>query len=508
MFAKCSQYWLILLFLIPAVFLFDPVLVFLQCLLMASLLPFFKTTKLVDSGVSRALLGGAFCFFLIFLFARFIPFLSSAHPLGYDTGIYRFEIWSSLQALPQYVSGLFLGLPLMTDVAGLFGMSVDQILYGGYFLLQVLLFLSLWVFLRKRWGIEAAFFGVFLLLISTVQWKAYSMLLYKQYFALSLVLYSFFLIWKRSFWVLLVLGFLALLQPLDAFFLGVSLLLYFPFACFRSPEEKKYFSVLILMSSLSALLLGVVEMDFWTRAWQIFSQGVFGGDALETHLQQGIFLSLADYGYQAAIVFVLGLLGAFFSFKNEGLRVFHIYGLLMLFWIALGFFFYQRLLIQLDLVMIVFGAYSLALFYHSFARDLFSQASFLFLSLLLALPLFLQIYQYQPFFLNEDQQEIASFCSSLDKGVSLIASESFSSPWVRGWCLEQNVSGPGLFANRWDRREWELFWGEGDLEEVRLLLEEYERPLYFYSVQKELRKRFFPELFEIVADGWYRVREE
>jgi hypothetical protein len=506
MLSRLSQYWPIPLLLVPAAFLFDPWLVLVQFFLMISLWIFVKGDVDRKMAFFKNPYVVAGILFFLFLLSRAIPFLSSAHPLGYDTGIYRFEIWSSLQALPDYISGLFLGLPLLTNVLGLFGLSVDQILYGGYFIVNALLFLSLWVFLKRKWGTDTALFGVFLLLISTVQWKAFSMLLYKQVFALALLLYGFYLLQKRSMWLLLLLVFLALLQPLDAFFLAASMMLFLPWAWFRSPGDRKYFASFLLIGVFSVLGLWILEPGFWADAWQIFSHGILQDGFLEMHLQQGIFLSLSDYGYQAAVLFVFGSLGWFFSFKREGFTVLHFYVLLVLIWIFFELFFYQRLLLQLDMMMILFASYALFSFYRSFVQDRFSQVTFALITGLLALPLFLQVWQYEPFFEEAKLVEVSSLCESLESGVIVVAAESYTSPWLRGWCQEQVVFGPGLFANPWSYEQWQMFWAEGSLEEMRSLVSELERPTYFYHSQKQLQERFFPELFESVGEGWYQLR--
>ncbi|MDZ4217384.1 MAG: hypothetical protein U1C97_03670, partial [Candidatus Gracilibacteria bacterium] len=143
--------------------------------------------------------------FSVLVGSRFFIFFLSETPLGYDTGIYRYELWASFQALPEYVSQLFLGFPLLTNVLQLFGVPLDTVLgwfYGG---LAHLLPLSMVLVAERMWGRKVGFFVIFLFLVSLIQWKAYTMLLFKQELSLALSFFAIFLLWKRSWLVLLVL---------------------------------------------------------------------------------------------------------------------------------------------------------------------------------------------------------------------------------------------------------------------------------------------------------------
>jgi len=87
-----------------------------------------------------------------FLLSRLGVFLFSSVPFGFDTGIYRYEMWQSFQSLPEYVSGLFLGLPLITNIVQLGGFSLDHLLLGGVVSAALLAIMSLALFVFQRWG--------------------------------------------------------------------------------------------------------------------------------------------------------------------------------------------------------------------------------------------------------------------------------------------------------------------------------------------------------------------
>jgi len=291
-------------------------------------------------------------FFLVFIASHLYPFSLSQSPLGYDTGIYRYELWSSIQALPEYVSGLFLGLPLITDVFGLFGMPADSLISALYLLALLLVPLSMMMLAKRKWGNAEALLVLLFFTISLIQWKAYTMLLYKQIFALALIFFSFFLLHRRSYLLVIPLGFMALLQPLDAFLVGASIAVFALLSIFLFKEDRKFFLHLFVTGLAGGFILLLVDPSFWSRAWDIFYQGIADVGELEFSLQQGTFLSLADYGYQSALFFVFGMIGVLLELKSKRPTAMTIYFFLLLLWIALRFFFYQRLLIQFDAVLL------------------------------------------------------------------------------------------------------------------------------------------------------------
>jgi len=497
---------LVLVALSTGFLFFDPLLVCVQVLLGGTIWVFLGGEKEKRPASSQQRLGvyvlGAF---VLIVLVRVYPFLLSSVPLGYDTGIYRYEIWSSFQALPEYVSHLFLGLPLLTDVFGLLGGTHDVMISVGFVVVSLLLPLSLFVFVDRARGRNRACLVLLLFLLSLIQWKAYTMILFKQLFALSLVYLSFDLLRRKSYLVLPVLLFLALLQPLDVFLLGLSVFLYGVWMLFTSQSSKYIFSLLGL-GVLLAFLLFFMFPSYWWGMWEVFSQGILGSELVEKSLQSGVFLSLSDYGYQSAFFFVFGFLGFFLEIGERRMRMLSVYFLVLFFWIAFRFFFFQRLLIQFDLLLIIYSAITLYQLYHRFIKDRFGQLLLVFIALGLFFPFAFALLRYEPMIEAEELQRIEEFCQDLPSEAILVATDAVYGPWVRGYCLEQHVIGPGLFENVWSREDWELFWAGNGKEIVRLLLP-YRGDMYFYVGERQFPLALDSDLFRCVQDGWWMRRE-
>ena len=434
--------------------------------------------------------------------ARFFVFFHSQAPFGYDTGIYRYEFLASFKALPGYVSHVFLGLPLLTNVFQLFGVSVDSLVGGFYGLVGLLLPLSMAFYAEKVWGRKVAFLVLFFCAVSLVQWKAFSMLLFKQELALVFGFFALWLFSRQSFWLLLVLFFMALLQPLEAFLLAVCLALATVFFLPRLSVPR-----ILSFGLLGLVALGVLfwlDPDFWAGAWRLFSEGILDPGSLEMSLRSGIFLSLADYGYQSALFFVLGALGVALSWKDPKAFVLKTYALVLFGWIAFGFFFYERLLVSFDAVCLLFAALAFCKFLEALMSDRFGKSFAVLLLLGISFPFGAAAFRYQPLIDSQELHSIRQFCASLPSQAYVAATDSFYGPWLRGYCPEQRVFGPGLFEhNRWSRAEWEAFW-DGDAELLPELFSRYESVVYFYRGEKQYQLEFDAGSFTWVEGGWWK----
>ena len=423
--------------------------------------------------------------------SRLMIFAWSTMPFGYDTGLYRHELWQSFQALPEYVSGLFLGLPLLGSVFQLFGGTVDGFLLGAPVLFSVLVAAAIVVYMRQAFGDREALIAGGLFALSVVQWQAFEMILLKQILALALVMLSFWLMERRSWWSLVVLAFLALLQPLELVFVGVAVLV-------MGVLRRGFYLQLTVLGFASGIALLVLEPGFWLSAWDLFLTGLLSPGQLEASLQQGVFLGFDAYGYQGAFFFTLGLLGAVWQLKKRGWTLLHGYGLALLIWILIGLFFSQRLLISLDLVLLLFSATVLV--------ALCQKERVLGVTLLLscALPMGGLISHFEPLIEVSEWQQIQETCSDLPSEAFILATDSAYASWLRGYCLDQRVIAPGMFEwNQWSKDQWISFWrGENRAE----LLEAYEGELWLYVGKKQPALEMESDLFEEIGEGWWKKR--
>ncbi|MDF2379325.1 MAG: hypothetical protein P1V18_03840 [Candidatus Gracilibacteria bacterium] len=447
--------------------------------------------------------GGFLVCAMLFVASHTFPFSLTSAPLGFDTGLYRYEFLESLRALPEYFSQLFLGLPLITDVFLLFGRDISflmQELYIGMFL--VLAFVATFV-AREKWGRNAALFVMFLLSISLVQWEMFEMVLYKQVFALALALYSLLLLSKRSYWCVIPLSFLVLLQPLDVVFVSAAAILS-AVLCKKNDPLRPFMMKIAGGGILALVPLFFLDQVFWEQAWQVFSDGFVAFDQLEFSLKTGVFFDLKEYGSFALPVLVLGLVGVVRQIQKEGVTVFVSYAVVLLLWVVLRLFFYQRLLIQLDIIMILFAGGVLADLFQLSSKK-WSRGVFVVGVILFSAPFISHVLDYRPLVSTREFDGIRQFCEDLDEGQYVMATDGRYGPWLRGYCPEQRVIAPGLFEyDLWTEDEWKAFWID-PYQVSRELFERFDDVVYVYIGDNQTRLELPRVMFREVGRGWFEI---
>ena len=117
---------------------------------------------------------------VLILVTRFLPYVFTSVPLGYDPGIYKFVMESYRDIMPLISSGALAswikswtpsGLFILTDVFYLFGFGTDFLLKETFIFLELLLGLMVYVVGKEysnRWG---GALSLFIYAISLVHFK-------------------------------------------------------------------------------------------------------------------------------------------------------------------------------------------------------------------------------------------------------------------------------------------------------------------------------------------------
>ena len=144
-----------------------------------------------------------------------IPFLHNANPLGYDTGFYRRYLIQPFVSFPNAevpgLGGDALLPRLVFDSLRFLHLPPDIILYGSYISLFAILPILLFFWLKPRLGGRGAFIAAIFLILSPVQYVGFWYMLWKNAFALALVILTFICFERR--WII----------PLLALDLGIAL---------------------------------------------------------------------------------------------------------------------------------------------------------------------------------------------------------------------------------------------------------------------------------------------
>ena len=306
--------------------------------------------------------------------------------------------------------------------------------------------------------------------------------------------------------VLLFLFLLALLQPIDAFLLGMAIALMALYSWFKNEDAKRYFGSLCLLGVVAIAGLFFLNSSFWSQAWQIFIDGLLNPSQLESSLQSGVFIDLSQFAYQASLILIFAVIGWVWTLLKKQVTYLHFYFFVIGTWIVLQFFFYQRLLIQFDATMVAFAAVPIALILEKKGYGPTLNALVAVFAIGVIGSWGVHLLQYKPALQDQELYAITSYCSQLPKESVIMATDSYYGPWLKGFCPQNTIVAPGIFDNLWSREEWEVFWRGEDVDHIQKLLRRYSGELYFFVGDQQLKVPFPNELLSSQNKHWWALR--
>jgi len=441
--------------------------------------------------------------FFLSLAVHLLPFfLYGAHPLGYDTGFYRRYLIQPFIAFPNAaVPGLgddALVPRLIFDLLRLLHTPSDLILYGSYILIFALLPIALYFLLRPRLGTRGAFIGGLLLLFSPVAYSAYSYMLWKNAWALLLLLLAYLCFEKRLFVPLIVLDIAIALSHKTT---ALVYLLSFAFLFFKGRRGEIFAHI-----AVAGLCFALVNTTL--------------PHTIALSMPVAVFLDWSDYlRLSLPLLFAALFCGKTIREKEIAPPI------IVLFIIGAAFSllhlpFYERIFIFSDIALIALAAYgietlleafserpktdgrsstssvvkhvSLAMrvvmlmqklsFFRQFSDDLKSLAAFATIAVIVGLQLgnlSSQVRNLRPLVSETTVTEIEAIGKILPHDATVLTSAS-EAPWYEGWTLA-HVAAPGMLRDRHNLEAWEALWATSSPSAKAAFLKSFPRPLYLSS---------------------------
>jgi len=440
---------------------------------------------------------------VIVLVTRIIPFIGAEAPLGYDTGIYKKTIENFSEALPnlpQFSEGAWgggesWGLYLSTNLLSLVGFSGNQILYGYYILLNLLLGLSIYVLVRRFFNANAAILSLFIFALSLTQFETYWMLYYKNIAALFLMLMAFYLLAQKSWLVIPVAGFLGGLHQPTFLIFGLAMFFHFIFNPIRwrissngAGKEKRYH----LISGVGIL---AVAFSLYIHNPQAIFQFIspdlqelvktFGPGA-----GAGTFIDFNFYRQIITFYLPFAILGLIYLIKRGQFNYLFFYFIFNFAIVYFGLIFYNRFIVHLDVIVIILAGISASYILARFLPTWTGKAAICILLIGAVYILGTVVLNKKPLISQEELAEIKSLSNLAKKDEYVMATDSYYSPWIYGYSERKTIA-PGLFEhNKWNKEKWAAFWFSPDLGLRHFLLDEYEKPIYLFVGDRQHQMDF------------------
>jgi len=459
--------------------------------LFAFVLPLFAIPILVQFKPSEEKSLPAVFFILLaaFIFTfciRLLPFTRSSVPLGYDPGFYKYTMELYASVLPQipeaglaawvkemYPQGLFVLSDAMRVVAGTDAIQLISYLFP---FLGALLVFVVFVVTRSLFGQRVGVMASVLYAASYTQFATFTMCYFKNVLGLMFLLFSIYALEKKKY--------------------GLMALMFAALGIFHRPEFLLFALILIpyfILHRRQGIILAVLGTalliaPFWLLRWEI-NWGVLLGtiETAATNIQTGeglgggTFFDFNTYTIVSLAYLPFTLMGAIYlAIKRNWISIlfyFVISSIIVVFQI----FFFKRLIIPLDIVVIILAAVGIdyTLLHKRGVWRVVGIGAGILLLVAIGLPTVTLANNVRPL-ISEEQLEVVGWIRENAEDDAYVLASSSDAPWVLGWS-RRRVIAPGLFE--WDvhnKDEWLSFFETKNPEAAREFLDVYDGPIYIY----------------------------
>lgn len=467
-------------------------------------------------------------------FLRVFPyFTDTVIPLGYDPGLYKAMFEAYRDVLPQidmagmeeWIRSNPIGLFLFTNVLYLFSYSSSFLLTYFFAFLSVLVGVFVYLVAAHRFpkykGLVALVtFALFLVSITQYQvfWWGY----YKNVLGIIMLLASVLLLQRKSWLSVLALGFLMIVHRPTALFAGGLILVYvlvnFLEVFWHSTKKKGGIkditafiknSLEIKAGALALLVLLLfyannLQEDIFPMLRKVTTSFGLGS-------KSGTFFTIKEYLWHSIWYWPLAIYGFVVSVRKRQFAYIEAGFVFGMIWVFFHMFFYNRMIIQLDVFMVLMAVVG--------ATSLFMSVKKEHLVALVQLVILLFLFagwrtvsyvmkEAHPLIEREEFEYIQEIGDLVEPDAVVVSTYKSYSSWLRGYSGREVIA-PGLFnLNRDGRDNWIKLWWRGDGKSKEEMLKKYNdlgRPIYIYEGVRQPQYSFKnSDCFEYIYNGRYK----
>ena len=396
-----------------------------------------------------------------------LPFLIyGAHPLGYDTGFYRRYLIQPFSGLPNSaVPGLgddALIPRLIFDALRFLHLPTDAILYGSYLFCFALIPVLGFFLLRTYLGKRGAFIGACLLAFSPVLYAAFWFMLWKNAFALVLLLGAFIALERRALWwvILLEIG-IALSHKTTAIIYLATLAVLF----LIQKENRKDICTHLLITGLAFLTVNISLPGEIARV-----------------TPSAVFLGWSEFVTLSVAFMPAAILGLFFWKTSPLPKTLVAFACVSILFPLLRLPFYERVFVFTDVALALLSAFGIKFLITKIQQEgwrlrasLYALALFAFAGFFLG-NLENQIKTLQPLVSGSGIRQIENIGTQVPENALLLTTTD-EAPWFEGF-TQNHIAAPGMLQDRHNLEAWTAFWNSTSTPARIEFLNSFPQPLY------------------------------
>jgi hypothetical protein len=442
--------------------------------------------------------------FIFILAIRFLPLFSSSVPLGYDPGFYKYTMEFYFNALPRipetaladwikdmYPQGLFV-LSDVTHIISGTG-SMDHIYYL-FPVFEALMLLPVFTVTRKMFGPKAGLLAAILYSFSLTQYESFTMLYFKTTLGMMFLLFAIYALEENKY--------------------GLMAIMFAALGIFHRPEFLLFAMILIpffILNRRRGIILSVIGTavlitPFWLPRLDIYMDILLSAFTSTGEVGSGgTFYGMGTYLLSTLAYLPFSIIGVVYLIINKKWNSILIYSIINLLIVVFRLFFFNRMIIPLDIIMIILAALGIerTLLNREVTNRVLGSAAVTILLIATLIPTMNKAIDTEPL-ITEKQLNVIEWLSENTEKDAFILATSYDAPWVLGWS-NRRVIAPGLFEwNVQDKQEWFDFFKTSDPVEASEFLSVYEGTIYIYHSLNHNNnlglEKFNGEPFELLID--------
>jgi len=439
---------------------------------------------------------------IIIFFFRAIPYKNNTIPLGYDAGIYKYIIEHGTNYDRWLVSSTEPGFFYFMQIIKEF-LSTDFILTYLLIIFNVIVGISIYLTAKEFFNKKIALLSTIIYSLSSIQFLAFSYMYYKNIIALSLVLFSILFLKKsekNSKFIILFILFSVLTGIFHRptfYILGLS---YF-FYAFVSPidfSNKKYNAKSLIINIIYGIIILILTLFFYIGRFspailtmiEPVTQGFF-----QPGESPGTFINFLTYQFSTLAYLPFALIGFFYLIRKRQFDMLFFWALLTLIIVYFQFFFFNRFIIHLDIVLILLSGIG---FYMITENKKKVGVSVLIIMIIASAYIAYTEALNTKTLINAQELETIKQLQQTEENSFVMTTSSIYSPWVLGYSNRKTIA-PGLFDyNVHNKQQWNEFWKTNNLTYIKEIMNAYKKPLYIFIGEKQGDNlKNYPDCFKI-----------
>jgi len=422
--------------------------------------------------------------FLLILAFRTIPYINNSVPLGYDAGIYKYAIeqfsekgFSAEQWIKVELSPAFL---YITFFLNLF-FSSEFIITWLFIIFNLILGITIYFTAKEYFNEKTALIAFLFYALSSVQFKVFSFLYYKTILAIILMLWAFYFLKKEKRILFIAFAALTGAMHLQTFFI-----LFISYLAFSVYNYKNWKSS--LTNSIAILALASISYIGFFRYAVLPLIQPLAESFVSPGKTPGTFISFFSYIFLILPILPFSIIGFLALAKRKQFNIVFFWALINIIIVLCQFFFYNRFIIQLDIILIMLSAFGFSILIKE--KKKFGCIILVFMLVALAFSTFNESKNAHSL-MSKAELDFIKTLEQTEENASIIVLSKEYSPWILAYSKRKTIA-PGLFnENKWSESQWNEFWKAKNKNETAFLMEIYQKPIYLYAGAKKFENECF-----------------